>query len=161
MLRLQIRFGKWHSLSTQLNWSPGVLTGLSPSHTTHKTTKNAVIFHTHYNFFCITATILSTVFYMGNDFPTDFFRETFAVLCVGCEGLLQSLVSQTLYEAKLKIMFCTWISKSCWELQPDYFEEYSLQAGIYHVTLPLSEIPTVWVLSDLSHRQANHPHVMS
>ena len=87
VLRLQIRFGKWHSLSTQLNWSPGVLTGLRPSHTTHKTTKNAVIFHTHYNFFCITATILSTVFCMSNDFPTDFFRETFAVLCVVCVGL--------------------------------------------------------------------------
>ena len=56
-------------------------------HTTHKTAKNAVIFHTHYNFFFTTATIIFTVLYMSNDFLTDFFRKIFAVLCVVCEGL--------------------------------------------------------------------------
>ena len=45
-------------------------------HTTHKTAKNAVIFHTHYNFFFTTATIIFTVSYMSNDFLTVFLEKS-------------------------------------------------------------------------------------
>ena len=61
---------------------------LTPSHTTHnKTAKNAVIFHTHYNFFSQLLRLFSTVFYMSNDFLTDFFRKIFAVSCIVYKGL--------------------------------------------------------------------------
>ena len=47
----------------------------------HETAKMMLSAIHNTNFFT-TATIFSTVFYMSNDFLTNFFRKTFAVLCV-------------------------------------------------------------------------------
>ena len=50
-----------------------------PSHTTHKTAKNAVISIHTTTFLRKTTTIFSTVLYMSNNFLTDLFRKILAV----------------------------------------------------------------------------------
>ena len=54
--------------------------------------KNAVIFHTHYNFLSQLQRFLSTVFIWATIFTATFFKETFAVSCVVCKGLKLCLV---------------------------------------------------------------------
>ena len=41
----------------------------------------------HTAIFFTAATIFSTVFYMNNDFLTNFLKKIFAVLCAVCKGL--------------------------------------------------------------------------
>mgnify|MGYP001800642706 CR=1 FL=1 len=57
---------------------------LRPLHSAHKAVKNAVIFHTHYNFFSQLQRFFLAVLYMGNVLD-DVFWKIFAVLCVACD----------------------------------------------------------------------------
>ena len=56
---------------------------LRPSHTKTEITKKVA----HYNFFFTTATIFSTVLYMGNNFHQIFLRKIVVKIFVVCEGL--------------------------------------------------------------------------
>ena len=57
------------------------------SHTTHKTAKNASIFHTHHVFFAQLQRFFQQFYIWTTIFTTIFFAKIFAVLCVVCNGV--------------------------------------------------------------------------
>ena len=62
-----------HMYVSTLNQSQGDTIILRPSHTSHKTTKNAVICHTHYNVFSQLQQFFQPFYNMGNNFYNNFF----------------------------------------------------------------------------------------
>ena len=84
----------WHKVETTPNISLRLCSRLHSNsllkalaHYTKNCKKCSYLPYTHYNFFFSTATTFSTVFYMSNNFLTDFFRKILAVLCVVWKGL--------------------------------------------------------------------------
>ena len=65
------------------------------------TAKNAVIFHTHYNFFLNCKDFFNSFLY-EQLFLRDFFKKIFAVLCVVCKGIHTFMSLQFFYQTSLQ-----------------------------------------------------------
>ena len=59
---------------------------IKPSHTTHKTAKTAVIFHTHYDFFSQLQQFFQQFYIQATISQRFFGRKILVVLCVMCQG---------------------------------------------------------------------------